>query len=71
MADFLCLSWGFGMGNDGLQYRLDEDANERLGVDVNIAEEVGSKVMIGVEEFGNLFDPAKKGNTDGVQHPAR
>ncbi|MCB1183560.1 HDOD domain-containing protein [bacterium] len=71
VADFLCLSWGFGMGNDGLQYRLDEDANERLGVDVNIAEEVGSKVMIGVEELGNLFDPAKKGNTDGVQHPAR
>ncbi len=68
VADFLCLNFGFGVGNDGLQYRLNEDANARLGLKISVAEAVGTKVMIGVEELGNMFSPAKKGKPDGVQH---
>ncbi len=68
VADFLCLNFGFGVGSDGLQYRLDEKANSRLGIKVGMAEIVGSKVMIGMAELGNMFSPAKKGKPDGVQH---
>lgn len=71
VADFLCLNFGFGMGSDGLHYRLDESASKRLGLKVGMAEEVGSRVMIGVEELGSMFDPAKKGQPDGVQYSPR
>jgi len=68
VADFLCLTFGFGVGADGLKYRLDKDANERLGIDVKMAESVGSRVMIGMEELRDMFVPAQKGQPDGVQH---
>ncbi len=68
VADFLCMSFGFGQGVDGLQYRLNEQANDRLGLKVSQAEAVGSKIMIAMEELGNMFAPAKKGKPDGVQH---
>ena len=68
VADFLCLNFGFGVGNDGLQYKLDDAANKRLGLKIGDAELVGAKVMVGMEELGNMFSPAKKGKPDGVQH---
>ncbi len=68
VADFLCLNFGFGVGVDGLQYRLDETANARLGLKIGMAEAVGIKVHEGVEELGNMFAPAMKGKPDGVQH---
>jgi len=68
VADFLCLTFGFGVGADGLQYRLDQEANDRLGVTGKTAEIVGTKVMMGMEDLGNMFSPVKKGQPDGVQH---
>lgn len=68
VADFLCLNFGFGVGEDGLQYKLNEAANDRLGLSVAQAELIGSQVMIGFSELGNMFNPAKKGQPDGVQH---
>jgi len=71
VADFLCISFGFGVGCDGLQYRLNEASSSRLGLKINQAEAIGSKVMIGVAELGSMFSPAKKGQPDGVQHSHR
>ena len=71
VADFLCLSFGFGVGVDGLQYRLDEKANQRLGLKIKDAEAIGSRVMVGVEELAHMFEPVKKGQPDGVQHSPR
>lgn len=71
VADILCLDFGLGAGADGLQYRLDEDANQRLGLKVQDAEEIGSRVLSGVEELATMFGPAKKGKPDGVQHSSR
>ena len=71
VADILCMNFGFGVGVDGLQYRLDEAASQRLGLSVKEAEAVGGRVMIGVEELANMFGSAKKGKPDGVQHSSR
>jgi putative nucleotidyltransferase with HDIG domain len=71
VADFLCLNFGFGVGADGMQYRLNEEASARLGLKIGAAEEIGSRVLAGVEELGNMFDKAKKGKPDGVQHSSR
>jgi len=71
VADILCLNFCFGLGVDGLHYRLDEQANQRLGLKVKDAEEVGSRMLIGVEELATMFSPAKKGQPDGVQHSPR
>jgi len=68
VADFLCINFGFGVGCDGLQYKLNEQANDRLGLNVSQAEVVGSRVMVGIAELENMFSPAKKGQPDGVQH---
>ena len=61
VADYLCLKLGVGMGSDASHYRADTQAHERLGVTEALAEQVGEKVIAGVEELGTMFGAAKKG----------
>ncbi len=71
VADVLCINVGWGMGSDGLQYKLDEGASHRLGVGSGIAEEVILKTMIGMDEMKDLFKPHAEGKPHGVQHSTR
>jgi putative nucleotidyltransferase with HDIG domain len=71
VSDVICLDCGWGLGSDGLQYRLDEDAAGRLNLKSDDAEEAAAQVMIGLEELMAVFNPVQKGVRDGVQHPAR
>lgn len=71
VADMLCLNVGWGSGTDGLQYKLDEKANARLGVRVGLAEEIVLKVMSGMEDLKDLFKPSTEGKPNGVQHSTR
>lgn len=67
IADVLCMNVGWGIGGDGLQYRLDDAAAERLGADTTIAEEVVSKVMLGIEDLRTMFAPTKESGTGDLQ----
>ncbi len=71
VSDVICLDCGWGLGSDGLQYRLDEDAAARLDLKSGDAEEAAAQVMIGLDELLQVFTPDQKGASDGVQHPAR
>ena len=71
VADVICLNCGWGLGADGLQYRLDEAAAARLGLRSQEAEAAASLVITGLEELLQIFTPDKKGERNGVQHPAR
>ncbi len=66
LADVLCINVGWGMGSDGLQYRLDEKASDRLGLRSGMAEDVILKVMMGMEEMKDMFKPSKEGKPHGV-----
>ncbi len=68
VADVLCLKIGWGAGGDGLSYRLDEVAVERLGVDMHAAEDVVLAVMEGIEEVRNMYDSSTEGEQGTVQH---
>ncbi len=71
VADVICLNCGWGLGSDGLQYRLDEPAAARLGLRSQDAEAAASLVITGLEELLQIFTPDKKGERNGVQYPAR
>jgi putative nucleotidyltransferase with HDIG domain len=71
VADVICLDCGWGLGRDGLQYRLDADAAERLELKAGDADEAAAQVMIGLEELLQVFTTTTEGARDGVQHPAR
>ena len=58
VADMLCLNVGWGQGADGLQYKLDERANQRLGVRAELAEEIMLKVMSGMDDLKDLYKPS-------------
>jgi len=71
VADVICLNCGWGMGMDGLQYRLDEEAAARLKLKSSDAQEAAAQVMLGLDELLHVFTPNSEGERDGVQHPAR
>ena len=71
VADVICMDCGWGLGQDGLQYHLDEDAAARLDLKAGDADEAAAQVMIGLEELLQVFTPNPEGKSDGVQHPAR
>jgi putative nucleotidyltransferase with HDIG domain len=71
VSDVLCLEFGFGGGADGLGYRLDKSASDRLGLGVGIAEKVGAQVMLAVNELDSMFSTVREGESNGVQHPTR
>lgn len=68
VADILCLNVGWGSGSDGLQYRLDERANDRLGIRAGLGEEVILKVMTGMDDLKDMYKPSTEGKPNGVQH---
>jgi len=71
VADVLCINVGWGIGGDGLQYRLDEAANDRLGISVGMAEDVVLRVMLGIDELRGMFMTSTEGEPNGVQHSTR
>ena len=71
VADILCLNVGWGVGSDGLQYRLDDKANDRLGVKIGMAEEIVLEVMSGMEDLKDMYKPSTEGKPNGVQHSTR
>ena len=71
VSDVICLNCGFGLGSDGLQYRLDEEAAARLNLKSGDADEAAAQVLIGLDELLQVFNPDQKGARDGVQHPTR
>ena len=71
VADVLCINVGWGMGSDGLQYKLDEAASRRLGVGSGIAEDVILKTMVGMDEMKEMFKPSTEGEPNGVQYSTR
>ena len=70
-ADVMCLNVGWGLGADGMQYRVDEEAGRRLGIRPSITEAVIAETMIGVEDLITLFQPKREGVPNGVQHSHR
>jgi putative nucleotidyltransferase with HDIG domain len=71
VADVLCINVGWGMGADGLQYKLSEAASKRLGVGSGVAEDVILKTMMGMDELKDMFKPSTEGEPNGVQHSTR
>lgn len=61
LADVLCLDMGWGIGSDGLHYRLNGDAADRLRLDAPAAESVVRSVEQGLEEMEELFQPVGAG----------
>ena len=56
VADVLCLNAGWGLGSDdGLRYRMDDGATDRLGLDTISVERVVAAVMMDIEEIMSLF----------------
>ena len=71
VADVICLKGGWGPGSDGLQYSMDEAAQERLGLKPQDAEAVASMVVTGLQELLKIFTPGGKGERSSVRHPSR
>ena len=71
VADVLCINVGWGMGSDGLQYKLDESAAKRLGIKIGLAEEVIMEVLLGMSDLTEMFKPSREGEPNGVQHSNR
>ena len=55
------MDFGFGGGSDGLRYRLDKAASERLGLGVGVAEKVGAEVEVAVNELDSMFQTVSQG----------
>ena len=68
-ADSLCMRVGWGMGSDGLKYRMDQDAFQRLGVSPALAEVVILKVTEGMEELVDLFPAVPQGRIRPQKQP--
>ena len=67
----MCINVGWGMGSDGLQYKLDESAAKRLGIKIGLAEEVIMEVLLGMSDLTEMFKPSREGEPNGVQHSNR
>jgi putative nucleotidyltransferase with HDIG domain len=61
LADVLCMDIGFGVGNDGLKYRLDE----AVGLKYKMRPEIGEKIMSGVLQ--DLNDMMQMFSTTGEE----
>lgn len=70
VADLLCMEAGWGLGNDGLQYRFHEESARRLGVQIGDAERIIVEVALGLEELRGLFRATAESEQHGVPHPA-
>jgi len=57
VADMICLMFGMGLGQEGLQYRPAEGALTRLRIESIHLERVGSRVVSEVDEVMNALNP--------------
>lgn len=55
-ADALSLMGGWGIGSDGLNYRISEKVADRLGLTIHVAESVVSRIPNGLQELEDLFN---------------
>jgi len=69
VADILCTSLGWGLGADGLHYRLDSTAAQRLGVTAEIADPIMCRVQGELEELSSLVHVNREGS-ENVPEPA-
>jgi putative nucleotidyltransferase with HDIG domain len=71
VADVICLDGGWGLGRDGLQYRLDEAAVTRLDLRSSDVDEAVAQVMTGLEDLLQVVTPERKGIRGGLQRLTR
>ena len=55
VADILCIRMGWGIGTDGPLYCLDEEAEERLGIDGSIEDVITDKVGAAIDDMMNIL----------------
>jgi len=55
LADALCLNVGWGIGSDGMHYRLDESAAARRGIDLASGEAIVARVMMEMKDMMDQF----------------
>ncbi|MBC8424049.1 HDOD domain-containing protein [bacterium] len=55
IGDVLCLNMGWGIGADGMNYRLDDGAVGRVGVNIGAGEAIVARVMIEMKEMLEQF----------------
>jgi len=58
VADILCIRMGWGIGTDGPLYYLNEDAEERLGIDSSVEDEVTDKVGAAIDDLKSVLHTA-------------
>jgi putative nucleotidyltransferase with HDIG domain len=55
VADILCIRMGWGIGADGPLYCLNEEAEERLGIDGSMEDIVTDKVGAAIDDLKNIL----------------
>ena len=55
VADILCIRMGWGIGTDGPLYCLNEEAEERLGIDSSVEDEVTDKVGAAIDDLKSIL----------------
>ncbi len=55
VADTLCTSVGWGMGADGMNYRQDERAAQRVGLEEGVGEQLVCQVVEEIEELKTIL----------------
>jgi putative nucleotidyltransferase with HDIG domain len=58
VADILCIRMGWGVGTDGPLYCLNEEAEERLGIDSSVENEVTDKVGAAIDDLKSILHTA-------------
>jgi putative nucleotidyltransferase with HDIG domain len=57
VADILCIRMGWGIGTDGPLYYLAETAEQRLGIDSAIEDEVTDRVGEAIDDLKSILQP--------------
>jgi putative nucleotidyltransferase with HDIG domain len=57
VADILCIRMGWGIGTDGPLYCVNEEAEERLGVNDQVEDEVTDRVGAAIDELKDILNP--------------
>lgn len=56
VGDYLTMMMGFGLGGDGLQYKLDPDSLSRLGLEANNLDEIINEFVLAYEAQALMFE---------------
>ncbi len=62
-ADLIAIQLGYGVGLDGLNYHIDHDTLERVGIDRMAMAEYLAEVRCSMEQYGAV-DPVESGEVD-------